>query len=90
MACATGSAVVPGIAIAAEAERLVGHPLLTECTDRLTGELTPLVIVTDNGPAFKSADFVHFIARHPELRHVRTRHHAPETNGVVERFNRSL
>lgn len=31
-----------------------------------------------------------FFARHPELRHVRTRHHAPETKGVVERFNRSL
>jgi transposase InsO family protein len=30
------------------------------------------------------------VARHPELRHVRTRHHAPETNGVVERFNGSL
>jgi putative transposase len=38
----------------------------------------------------KSAGFVHFIARHPELRHVRTRHHVPETNGVVERFNESL
>jgi transposase InsO family protein len=73
-----------------EAERLVGHPLLDECLDPATGELTPLVIVTDNGPAFKSADFLRFIARHPELRHVRTRHHAPETNGVVERFNRSL
>jgi hypothetical protein len=35
----------------------------------------PLTIVTDNGPA---------------LRHVRTRHHAPETKGVVERFNQSL
>jgi putative transposase len=56
---------------------------------RPTGELAPLVIVTDNGPAFKSVDFVH-IARHPELRHVRTRHHAPKTNGVVERFNGSL
>lgn len=53
-------------------------------------ELALLTIVTDNGPAFKSADFVGFIARHPELRHVRTRHGAPETNGVVERFNRSL
>ena len=49
-----------------------------------------LTVVTDNGPAFKSAEFVGFFARHPELRHVRTRHHAPETNGVVERFNRSL
>jgi transposase InsO family protein len=73
-----------------ECERLTALPLLADCTDRATGEITPCVIVTDNGPAFKSADFVHFIARHPELRHVRTRHHAPETNGVVERFNRSL
>lgn len=49
-----------------------------------------MTIVSDNGPAFKSTDFTHFIARHPELRHVRTRHRAPETNGVVERFNRTL
>ena len=31
------------------------------------------MIVTDNGPAFKSADFIHFIARHPELRRDRRR-----------------
>lgn len=74
----------------AEAERLLGHPLLDDCVDRLTGELTPVTIVTDNGPAYKSADFVHFIASRPELAHVRTRHHAPETNGVVERFNQTL
>jgi transposase InsO family protein len=67
----------------AEAERLIDGPLIDDCAE-------PLTIVTDNGPAFKSADFGHFIARHPELRHVRTRHRAPETNGVVERFNRSL
>jgi putative transposase len=72
------------------AERLLGHALLEDCAEAGSGDIRPLVIVTDNGPAFKSADFVHFIARHPELRHVRTRHHAPETNGVVERFNRSL
>jgi putative transposase len=30
-----------------------------------------------------------FLGR-PELRHVRTRHYAPQTNGVVERFNQSL
>jgi putative transposase len=74
----------------AESERLTAHPLSDDCTDPTTGQLNPCVIVTDNGPAFKSAEFVHFIARHPELRHVRTRHHAPETNGVVERFNGSL
>lgn len=73
-----------------EAERLLGRPLLDDCVDPANGATDPLTIVSDNGPAFKSADFVGFIARHPELRHVRTRHHAPETNGVVERFNRSL
>jgi transposase InsO family protein len=74
----------------AEAEHLLGHPLVTDCIDPVTGEIEPVTIVTDNGPAYKSADFVRFIAGRPELRHVRTRHRAPETNGVVERFNQSL
>lgn len=74
----------------AEAEHLLGHPLLEDCVDPHTGELEPVTIVTDNGPAYKSADFLRFIASRPELAHVRTRHHAPETNGVVERFNQSL
>jgi len=33
---------------------------------------------------------VRFIASHPDLHHVRARHRAPETNGVVERFNQSV
>jgi transposase InsO family protein len=74
----------------AEAERLLGHGLLADCTDPETGEIVPLTIVTDNGPAYKSSDFMAFIAARPELVHVRTRHHAPETNGVVERFNQTL
>jgi transposase InsO family protein len=74
----------------AEAGRLLGIPLIDDCLDPASGVLEPVTVVTDNGPAFKSAEFVHFIARHPELRHVRTRHRAPETNGVVERFNGSL
>jgi putative transposase len=73
-----------------EAERLMGHSLLEDCIDPATGEITPLTIVTDNGPAYKSSDFLHFIASRPELAHVRTRHHSPETNGVVERFNGSI
>lgn len=73
-----------------EAERLMGHSLLEDCIDPLTGEITPLTIVTDNGPAYKSTDFALFIAGRPELAHVRTRHHSPETNGVVERFNGSI
>ncbi len=74
----------------AQAERLLGHSLLEDCVDPATGEIFALTIVTDNGPAYKSTDFIRFIAGRPELAHVRTRHHAPETNGVVERFNGSL
>lgn len=73
-----------------EAERLLGRPLAEDCVDGETGELVPLTIVTDNGPAYKSTDFLRFIRAHPYLAHVRTRHHAPETNGVAERFNESL
>jgi putative transposase len=58
--------------------------------DEETGELHPLVIVSDNGPAYKSDRFATFIAARPELAHVRTKHRAPETNGVVERFYESL
>jgi transposase InsO family protein len=73
-----------------EAEALLGRPLLEDCLDPTTGELHPVILVTDNGPCYKSADFVRFIAGRSELRHVRTRHYAPQTNGVVERFNQSL
>lgn len=74
----------------AEAESLLGCPLIQDCLDRSTGQIHPLTIVTDNGPAYKSTDFLRFIASRPGLAHIRTRHHAPETNGVVERFNGSL
>jgi hypothetical protein len=38
----------------AEAERLLERPLAVECLDEETGELHPLVIVSDKGPAYKS------------------------------------
>jgi putative transposase len=69
---------------------MLNHSLLKDCTDPLTGQITPVTVVTDNGSCYKSSDFARFIAGRPELAHVRTRHHAPETNGVVERFNQSL
>lgn len=87
--CAARDAVESIEVAIEEAERLLGGSLPDDCTG-CGGELEPLVIVTDNGPAFKSTAFGRFIARYRELRHVRTRHHAPETNGVVERFNGSL
>lgn len=78
-----------GLAIA-EAERLLGIELRDDCVADDGGELLPLAIVSDNGPAYKSVEFIRFFAGHPELAHVRTRHRAPETNGVVERFFGSL
>jgi transposase InsO family protein len=42
------------------------------------------------GPSPRPPDLLHFITARAELAHVRTRHHAPETNGVVERFNQTL
>jgi putative transposase len=74
----------------AEAEELLGRPLEQECLDPESGELHPLVIVSDNGPAYKSDRFQTFIASRAELTHVRTKHRSPETNGVIERFYGSL
>ena len=74
----------------AEAEVRLGQSLAEDCGDPRTGELHPLVIVSDNGPAFKSDLFLRFIASRPELNHVRTRYRAPHTNGVVERWTGTL
>lgn len=74
----------------ARAEALLCHSLLGDCVDLETCEVCRLRVVTDNGAAFKSDSFWRFVQAHPCLEHIRTRHYAPETNGVVERFNRSL
>ena len=67
-------------------ERLLGRTLREECVNPASGELEPLVIVTDNGACFRSGGFHRFIDSRPELAHGRTRVKAPETNGVVERW----
>lgn len=64
---------------------VLGHSLLHDITDPASGEVHPVVIVTDNGPAYRSAAFARFIASRPELTHVRTRHRSPGSNGVRER-----
>jgi putative transposase len=87
---AARDAIVSIQAAVAGAEQLLGHTLLQDCTDTTTGAITPVIVVTDNGAAYKSADFARYIASHPELAHVRTRHYSPQTNGVVERFNESI
>lgn len=50
----------------------------------------PVVVVTDNGPAMKSAAIAAWFTRRPHFTHVRTRHRSPGTNGVVERFFEAL
>jgi putative transposase len=72
------------------AEVLLGCQLIEDCVDTETGELTPLVIVTDNGPAMKSVAVARWFASRPEITHVRTRHRSPHTNGVIERWFESL
>ena len=72
------------------AEELLGGPLVEDCADPATGEITPLVVVTDNGPAMKSVATARWFAARDHLTHVRTRHRAPHTNGVVERWFETL
>lgn len=82
----TADAILAVEAAIGEVERLLGRTLQEECADPVSGELEPVVIVTDNGACFRSGGFQRFIDSKPELQHVRTRVKAPETNGVVERW----
>jgi putative transposase len=82
----------------AEADRLAsqtdpdapGRTLLEQLTDLVTGEITPITLVTDNGGPFRSARFAAFIASRPELTHVRIKARSPGQNGVRERAFGSL
>lgn len=87
----TGADAIAALQLAiAEAEILLGGPLLEALTDPATGQIRHLKIVTDNGGAFKGAAFARFIASRPELRHIRTRRKSPGQNGVRERAFGSL
>jgi transposase InsO family protein len=72
------------------ATTLLGRPLIDDLTDPATGEITPIFLVSDNGPCFKSAGFARYIASRPELRHIRTRRRSPQTNGVIERYHGAI
>lgn len=61
---------------------LLGIPLLDDCTCHNAGELTPVIVVSDNGPCYRAVGFARHIASRPEPSHVRTRHRSPGTNGV--------
>ena len=87
----TGPDAVASVQAAiAEAERLLGQPLIDDLTCPDTGKVTPIFLVSDNGPCFKGATFERFIASRPELTHVRTRRRSPQTNGVIERYHGAI
>jgi transposase InsO family protein len=73
-----------------EAERLLGRPLIEDLADPDSGEITPIFLVSDNGPCFKATTFERFIASRPELTHIRTRRRSPQTNGVIERYHGAI
>lgn len=84
-------AIASVLAAIAEAERLLGRPLIDDLEiDPDTGERRPIYLVTDNGPCFKSTAFARFIASRPELTHIRTRKKSPQTNGVIERYHGAI
>jgi len=49
--------------------------------------ITPRAVMTDNGSAYRSYAFRDALRN---LEHIRTRPYRPQTNGKVERFNRTL
>jgi putative transposase len=74
-----------------EAEALLGRSLIEDLdVDDEIGEVVPIAVVTDNGPAFKAVAFARYIHQRPEFTHVRTRHKSPGSNGVIERFFETL
>jgi len=74
----------------ARAEELLGYPLIEDCVDPETGEIIPIVIVTDNGPAMKSLPVANWFRARSHFTHVRTRVKSPHTNGVIERWFQTL
>jgi transposase InsO family protein len=50
--------------------------------------ITVTAVMTDNGSCYRSRAFA--AALGPEIKHRRTRPYRPQTNGKVERFNRTL
>lgn len=70
----------------ARAEQLLDRPLAADCVDPDTGEIVPIIVVTDSGPAMKSAAVARWFAERSHFEHVRTRHRSPHTNGVIERW----
>ena len=56
--------------------------------------ITVLAVMTDNGPCYRSSSWKTAMTgedpAHPRIQHIRIRPYRPQTNGKVERFNRTL
>jgi putative transposase len=74
----------------AEVKLLLGVTWIEDLTDPATGEIGTLRIVTDNGGAFRGKQFAAWVASKRHIIHIRTRKKAPWTNGVIERWFRSI
>jgi putative transposase len=74
----------------AQVHDLLGHSLLDDITCPITGQITPVIVVSDNGPCYKGGRFASYIHSRPELTHVRTRRRTPQTNGVIERYHGAI
>ena len=70
----------------AEVESLLRIAWIEDLTDPDTGEIGSLRLVTDNGPRLKSSRLAAWVASKRHITHIRTRHRALQTNGVIERF----
>jgi transposase InsO family protein len=68
------------------AETAIGFWRRAEAWLRSIGA-APRAVMTDNGAAYRSYAFRDALG---ELEHIRTRPYRPQTNGKVERFNRTL
>lgn len=71
-------------------ERALGRPLIEDLTCPQTGHVTPVFLVTDNGPCSKRGGFARYIGARPELRHIRTRRKSPQSNGVIQRYHGAI
>jgi putative transposase len=69
---------------------LLGRPLLDDVTCSHTGQITPVIVVSDNGPCDKAVATARYIDSRPELTRVRTRRNSPQTNGVIERYHGAI
>ena len=56
------------------AEALLGRRLIEDCIDPATGEIVPLVVVTDNAPAMKSVALARWFAARSRRRDRRSTH----------------